>query len=61
VIAAITASELLVGVELAGSSRAAARHVTVDAVLDAFDALPFDLASDSGGDAAVPLPIQPLL
>ena len=43
VIAAITASELLVGVELADSPRRAARQATVDAVLDAFDVLPFDL------------------
>jgi tRNA(fMet)-specific endonuclease VapC len=43
VIAAITASELLAGVELADSPRRAARRATVDAVLDAFDVLPFDL------------------
>ena len=43
VIAAITVSELLGGVELADSPRRAARQATVDAVLDAFDVLPFDL------------------
>jgi tRNA(fMet)-specific endonuclease VapC len=43
VIAATTASELLVGVELADSRRRAARQATVDAVLDVFDVLPFDL------------------
>jgi len=42
-IAAITASELLVGVELADSLRRVTRQATVDAILDAFDALPFDL------------------
>jgi predicted nucleic acid-binding protein len=41
--AAITASELLVGVELADDGRRAARQATVDALLAAFDALPFDL------------------
>jgi len=43
VIAAITASELLVGVELAGSRRRATRQATVDTILAAFDVLPFDL------------------
>lgn len=43
VIAAITASELLVGVELADSQRRATRQATVDAILSAFDVLPFDL------------------
>lgn len=42
-IAAITASELLVGVELADRQRRAARQATVDAIVDAFDVLPFDL------------------
>lgn len=42
-LAAITASELLVGVELADSQHRATRKATVDAILDAFDALPFDL------------------
>lgn len=43
VIAAITASELLVGVELADGRRRATRQATVDAIVDAFDVLPFDL------------------
>jgi len=43
VIAAITASELLVGVELADGRRRVTRQATVNAILDAFDALPFDL------------------
>ena len=43
VIAAITVSELLVGVQLADGPRRDARQATVDAVLDAFDVLPFDL------------------
>jgi tRNA(fMet)-specific endonuclease VapC len=43
VIAAITASELLVGVELAGNRHRATRRATVDAIVDAFDVLPFDL------------------
>lgn len=43
VIAAITASELLVGVELTDGQRRATRQATVDAILDAFDVLPFDL------------------
>jgi tRNA(fMet)-specific endonuclease VapC len=43
VIAAITASELLVGVELAGSRHRATRQATVDAILDAFDVVPFEL------------------
>lgn len=43
VIAAITASELLVGVELADNRRRATRRATVDAIVDAFDVLPFDL------------------
>ncbi len=42
-IAAITASELLVGVELADSRRHVTRQATVDAILDVFDVLPFDL------------------
>ena len=42
-IAAITASELLVGVELADSRHRATRQATVDAIVDAFDVLPFDL------------------
>lgn len=43
VIAAITASELLVGVELADRRRRATRRATVDAIVDAFDVVPFDL------------------
>jgi len=43
VIAAITASELLVGVELADNRRRATRRTTVDAIVDAFDVVPFDL------------------
>lgn len=43
VIAAITACELLVGVELADDGRRATRQATVDAILDAFDVLPFGL------------------
>jgi tRNA(fMet)-specific endonuclease VapC len=43
VIAAITASELLVGVELADSQHRASRQATVDAMVNAFDVLPFDL------------------
>ncbi|HEY6890213.1 MAG TPA: hypothetical protein VI300_20585 [Solirubrobacter sp.] len=39
-IAAITASELLVGVELADASRLPARASTVDAILATFDVLP---------------------
>jgi tRNA(fMet)-specific endonuclease VapC len=42
-IAAVTASELLVGVELADARRRDARRATVDAVLKTFDVLPFDL------------------
>ena len=42
-IAAITASELLVGVDLADSLRRATRQATVSAIVDAFDVLPFDL------------------
>lgn len=42
-IAAITASELLVGVELADTRRRATRQATVDAMVNAFDVLPFDL------------------
>jgi tRNA(fMet)-specific endonuclease VapC len=42
-IAAITASELLVGVEVADGARREARAATVHAILDAFDVLPFDL------------------
>ena len=45
VIAAITASELLVGVELADDRRRATRRATVDAILDAFDVVPFDLGT----------------
>lgn len=44
-IAAITASELLVGVELADQQRHAARKATVDAILDTFDVLAFDLGT----------------
>ena len=43
VIAAITASELLVGVELADSRYRVTRQATVDAIVDAFDVVPFDL------------------
>ena len=43
VIAAITASELLIGVELADSRRRAPRQATIDAIVTAFDVLPFDL------------------
>jgi tRNA(fMet)-specific endonuclease VapC len=42
-IAAITASELLVGVELADDSRRAARAATVKAIRSTFEILPFDL------------------
>ena len=42
-IAAITASELLVGVELADADRRGSREATVHAILEAFDILPFDL------------------
>jgi predicted nucleic acid-binding protein len=42
-IAAITASELLVGVELADGTRREARAATVRAILETFDVLPFDL------------------
>jgi tRNA(fMet)-specific endonuclease VapC len=42
-IAAITASELLVGVELADARRRESRAATVEAILDSFDVLPFDL------------------
>jgi tRNA(fMet)-specific endonuclease VapC len=43
VIAAITVSELLVGVELADGRRRATRQATVDAMVNAFDVLPFDV------------------
>jgi tRNA(fMet)-specific endonuclease VapC len=43
VIAAITASELFVGVELADSRYRANRQATVDAIVLAFDVVPFDL------------------
>lgn len=42
-VAAITAAELLVGVELADEHRRATRGATVEAILQTFDALPFDL------------------
>ncbi len=42
-LAAITASELLVGVELADENRQAARRATVDTILATFDVIPFDL------------------
>jgi tRNA(fMet)-specific endonuclease VapC len=42
-IAAITASELLVGVELADGARREARATTVQAILETFEILPFDL------------------
>ncbi|MBE2315883.1 VapC toxin family PIN domain ribonuclease [Solirubrobacter sp. CPCC 204708] len=42
-IAAITASELLVGVELADEQRKAARLATVEAILTTFDVISFDL------------------
>jgi tRNA(fMet)-specific endonuclease VapC len=42
-IAAITASELLVGVELAGDKHRAARKASVDAILATFDVVPFDV------------------
>jgi tRNA(fMet)-specific endonuclease VapC len=42
-IAAITASELLVGVELADGVRREARAATVRAILETFEILPFDL------------------
>jgi tRNA(fMet)-specific endonuclease VapC len=42
-IAAITASELLVGVELADARRRASRAATVAAILERFDVLAFDL------------------
>lgn len=43
-IAAITASELLVGVELADERRRSARQATVTAILETFDVVAFDLA-----------------
>jgi tRNA(fMet)-specific endonuclease VapC len=42
-VAAITASELLVGIELADDQRRPARKATVDAILAAFDVIPFDV------------------
>lgn len=42
-ISAITASELLVGIELADDQRRASRQATVDAILATFDVIPFDL------------------
>jgi tRNA(fMet)-specific endonuclease VapC len=42
-IAAITASELLVGVELADAARRGTRQATVRAIIETFDILPFDL------------------
>jgi tRNA(fMet)-specific endonuclease VapC len=42
-LAAITASELIVGVELAADQRRAARQATVDAILSTFDVVPFGL------------------
>jgi tRNA(fMet)-specific endonuclease VapC len=42
-IAAITASELLVGVELADAQHRAGRQRTVSAILATFEILPFDL------------------
>lgn len=42
-IAAITASELLVGVELADEQRKAARLATVEAILTTFDVIGFDI------------------
>jgi tRNA(fMet)-specific endonuclease VapC len=42
-IAAITASELLAGVELADRGRREARAAAVEAILETFDVLPFDL------------------
>jgi tRNA(fMet)-specific endonuclease VapC len=42
-LAAITASELLVGVELADEQRRPARRATVDAILNAFDVIAFDI------------------
>jgi tRNA(fMet)-specific endonuclease VapC len=42
-IAAITASELIVGVELADDARRATRQATVDAILATFDVIAFDL------------------
>lgn len=42
-IAAITASELLVGVELADAQRRPARTATVDAILATFDVIAFDI------------------
>lgn len=42
-IAVITASELLVGVELAEARHEPARSATVEAVISSFEILPFDL------------------
>jgi tRNA(fMet)-specific endonuclease VapC len=42
-IAAITASELLVGVELADAKRRPTRAATVDAILATFDVIAFDI------------------
>jgi tRNA(fMet)-specific endonuclease VapC len=42
-IAAVTAAELLVGMELAKGKRRAAREAFINAVLDAVPALPYDL------------------
>jgi tRNA(fMet)-specific endonuclease VapC len=44
-IAAVTASELLVGVELADQRHAPQRRAMVDAVLGVFEVLPFDLTT----------------
>jgi tRNA(fMet)-specific endonuclease VapC len=44
-VAAITASELLVGVELADARRVARRRAMVEGVLGLFEVLPFDLAA----------------
>lgn len=44
-IAAITASELLVGVELADDRHASTRRATVESILKTFEVLPFDLTA----------------
>jgi len=42
-ISAVTAAELLVGVELADQQRRAGRQATVNAILSNFDVIPFDV------------------
>jgi len=44
-ISAVTASELLVGVELADGERRARRHALVEGVLERVEVIPFDLTT----------------